>query len=380
MFLPLAFFVSAILLWLFYMLYIRHKLVVGKNEFGQAFGHGIGIWRFLIFLLFLAALLLLATKSIPFDVKVVDENSIAIYYVLAWIALVVIGDLGRQFLRSPVLKLENKDKINSRYQLFILTVVTILVLIGCLFLVKKLGNIGPVIAAVIGWIFQDYIKGFISYCHLLSSGLLHIGDWIVVKKYGVSGIVMDCSLLTVTVRNWDNTISSIPMYSLQAESFQNNHEVLDGKTTGRRMKRRFIIDTSSIHVVAEEERQRLLDCLRKMGEDTIAVENAKADSLNISLFRHYLRHWLMNNDEVCRSPRLMVSLKEPQPEGVPLEVYVFILRTPTDQFVVVQSEIQEHILMTMPLFGLRLYQRFSSHGTFEDMKDLSIDSGEEDYE
>ena len=341
-------------MWFFYTLYIRRILVVGKNEFGNAFGHGIGIGRVQLFLLFIAALLTLTTKSIPFCGKVVNENSFVIYYVLAWIALIVIGDLGRQFLRSPVLDLKNKDKLNSSYQLFILAVVTILVLIGCLFLVKKLGNIGPVIAAVIGWIFQDYIKGFISYCHLLSSGLLHIGDWIVVKKYGVSGIVMDCSLLTVTVRNWDNTISSIPMYSLQAESFQNNHEVLDGKTTGRRMKRRFIIDTSCIHVVTDDERQRLVDCLKKMGEDTIAVENANANSLNISLFRHYLRHWLMNNDEICRSPRLMVSLNEPQPEGVPLEVYVFILKTHTDQFVVVQSEIEEHILMTMPLFGLGL--------------------------
>lgn len=369
-------------MWFFYTLYIRRILVVGKNEFGNAFGHGIGIWRVLLFLLFIAALLTLTTKSFPFCGKVVNENSFVIYYVLAWIALIVIGDLGRQFLRSPVLDLKNKDKLNSSYQLFILAVVTILVLIGCLFLVKKLGNIGPVIAAVIGWIFQDYIKGFISYCHLLSSGLLHIGDWIVVKKYGVSGIVMDCSLLTVTVRNWDNTISSIPMYSLQAESFQNNHEVLDGKTTGRRMKRRFIIDTSCIHVVTDDERQRLVDCLKKMGEDTIAVENANANanSLNISLFRHYLRHWLMNNDEICRSPRLMVSLNEPQPEGVPLEVYVFILKTHTDQFVVVQSEIEEHILMTMPLFGLRLYQRFSSHETFEDMKELSMNNGDEEYE
>ena len=205
------------------------------------------------------------------------------------------------------------------------------------------------------------IKGVISYWHLRQAGLLHFGDWIIVKKHDINGMIIDCTLLTVTVRNWDNTISSIAMYSLQAESFQNNQEVLDGKTSGRRMKRDFMIDTSTVHVVAKEEKQQIENSLRIMGEDTIALQNAKPNVLNITLFRLYLRHWLMNHDDICRFPRLIVALKEPLPEGIPMEVYVFILKTRLAQFELVQSEIEEHILLTMQLFGLRLFQRLSAY-------------------
>lgn len=344
-----------------YRIYIRRALILSANNQKRAFGHGIGIWRLLALLLVVSSFCILFTRSLPVGTKFVDGCSPIVYYSLSWGALFVIGDIVRKILRSSLLDNKTKDKLNSGLQALILLIVTILVLIGVAYLLVKIKDYGPVLALLFGWIFQDYLKGIISYCHLRQAGLLHFGDWIIVKKYEVSGMIIDCTLLTITVRNWDNTISSIPMYSLQAESFQNNQEMLDGKTTGRRMLRDFVIDTSTIHILADDEKQKIEDNFREMGEDTITLENAKPYSLNISLFRLYLRHWLMSNDDVCRFPRLIVSLKEPQPEGVPLEIYVFITKTSLAQFELVQSEIEEHVIKTMQLFGLRLYQRLSAY-------------------
>ena len=344
-----------------YSCYARRKCILSKNTVSKAIGQGLGTKRLLGFFAITAIFFWICSNGAHKDGTTFGLNNNLVLYLLSWIFLGLIGGMVRKILRSSILDNKQKDRLNSWLQASILLIVTILVFVGVWELISQCKEYGAIIAAVLGWIFQDYIKGVISYLHLRQAGLLHFGDWIIVKKYEISGMVIDCTLLTVTVRNWDNTISSIAMYSLQAESFQNNQEMLDGKTSGRRMKRDFMIDTSTVHVVAKEEKQQIENSLRIMGEDTIALQNAKPNILNISLFRLYLRHWLMNHDDICRFPRLIVALKEPLPEGIPMEVYVFILKTRLAQFELVQSEIEEHILLTMQLFGLRLFQRLSAY-------------------
>lgn len=368
------------LVWIIYGYYARRKCILSNNTASKAFGQGVDKKQMFFFLLITAIFFLLCINGADKIVTALELNRNLMLYLLSWLFLVLIGYMVRKILRSSILDNNAKDKLNSWLQTSILLIVTILVFVGVWKLISVFKEYGTIIAAVLGWIFQDYIKGVISYWHLRQAGLLHFGDWIIVEKYGISGMVIDCTLLTVTVRNWDNTISSIAMHSLQAESFQNNQEVLDGKTSGRRMKRDFIIDTSTVRVITGEEKLRIENCLREMGEDTIALENAKSNSLNISLFRLYLRHWLMNHDEICRFPRLIVALKEPLPEGIPLEVYVFILKTRLAQFELVQSEIEEHILLTMQLFGLRLYQRLSAYDVAENKLQTFEDTKEDEYE
>ena len=379
-FLLYIYIVVALPVWGFYSYYFRRKFILSNNTASKAFGQGINKKRMFFFLLITAIFFWLCIKGAGKIGTTLVLSRNLMLYLLSWGLLVIIGDMVRKILRSSILDNNAKDKLNSWLQTSILLIVTILVFVGVWKLISVFKEYGTIIAAVLGWIFQDYIKGVISYWHLRQAGLLHFGDWIIVKKHGISGMVIDCTLLTVTVRNWDNTISSIAMHSLQAESFQNNQEVLDGKTSGRRMKRDFIIDTSTVHVITDEEKLKIENCLRELGEDTIALENAKSNSLNISLFRLYLRHWLMNNDEICRFPRLIVTLKEPIPEGIPLEVYVFILKTRLAQFELVQSEIEEHILQTMQLFGLRLYQRLSAYDVAENKLQTFEDTKEDEYE
>ena len=368
------------LVWIIYGYYARRKCILSNNTASKAFGQGVDKKRMLGFLAITAIILLLFSKGLGEAEETFRIKNYIILYFFFWGFLGLTGNMVRKILRSSVLDNNVKDKLNHWLQTSILLIITLLVFVGVWKLISGFKEYGTIIAAVLGWIFQDYIKGVISYWHLRQAGLLHFGDWIIVQKYGISGMVIDCTLLTVTVRNWDNTISSIAMHSLQAESFQNNQEVLDGKTSGRRMKRDFIIDTSTVRVITDEEKLRIENCLREMGEDTIALENAKSNSLNISLFRLYLRHWLMNHDEICRFPRLIVALKEPLPEGIPLEVYVFILKTRLAQFELVQSEIEEHILLTMQLFGLRLYQRLSAYDVAENKMQTFEDTREDEYE
>ena len=229
------------------------------------------------------------------------------------------------------------------------------------------------LAALMGWIFQDAIKGIVSFFHLRINGLLHIGDWIEVHSHGIDGIITEVSLVTVTVRNWDNTISNISLSALQTGAFKNNQEMLDGKTSGRRMNKFFNIDASSIKCLSASDIQKLIETLNEYGEETLAieVETAKREGkpvLNIFLYRMYLRHWLMNNNKLSRGPFLMVNLQEPTERGVPLQVFTYILETSFIPYELVQSEIIDHILMTMKWFGLRLFQQPSG----KDVSNVSI--------
>ncbi len=228
-------------------------------------------------------------------------------------------------------------------------------------------------ATILSLIFQDAIKGVVAYFHLRSNGLMHIGDWIQVPEKNIDGKIEDVSLSTVSVRNWDNTISSISLAILQAGAFKNNQEMIDKKTSGRRMYRSFTIDTRSIRPLSTEEISALEKLLESYGEDTISLRMSNIKSmhqLNIYLFRMYLRHWLMNHDDISRHPRLIVRLMEPTSEGIPIQVYTYITSTSVMPFELIQSEITEHILLSMEWFGLRLYQKPSG----QDIESIITDS------
>ncbi|MBO7113852.1 MAG: mechanosensitive ion channel [Bacteroidaceae bacterium] len=215
-------------------------------------------------------------------------------------------------------------------------------------------------AAVLGLIFNDSIKGIVAYYHLRANNLLHIGDWIEVPSQNIDGEIVEITLVTVSVRNWDNTVSNVAIVSLQNGAFKNNQCVMDGLTTGRMIDCTFIVDTSSIHSVDNKEVEGLVSLLNEKGEDSITLARYEAGTqlkTNIHLYRMYINHWLMNNPELTRYPRLIVCIKEPAPDGIPLQVMVFSVKTAFMQYEDVRSAVIEHIILSMEWFGLRLYQR-----------------------
>ena len=216
-----------------------------------------------------------------------------------------------------------------------------------------------ILGTVLGWVFQDTIKGVMAFLHVRLNHLLSIDDWIQVPKYNVDGEVKRITLTTVTVYNWDTTVSSIPTSALYSDHFINLQRMALGKTYGRLMKKDFLLDTSLFHPLsaAEVERLKQMDELRRFLSEEEILEGA----INAHLYRRYIYHWLMNDPVVSQQPRLMVSWQEQKEVGMTLQVYVHIMKGGYSAFEWQQSRITEHIVESLDWFGLRLYQSPSSH-------------------
>lgn len=225
-----------------------------------------------------------------------------------------------------------------------------------------------VIGVVLGWIFQDTIKSVVAFFYLRANNLLKIGDWIEVPSHGINGFVKGITLTTVSLENWDTTMSAFPTYILHSGHFKNYQYMLDGKTHGRRMLKTFIIDTGWIHNMSQDDLDRL-KCVDNLNEgekqfltwfETQRKEKGKS-ILNIELYRQYIYHWLMHHPHVSHEPRLIVRWLEQVPEGMPIQIYAFITDSSLAAFEWQQSQIIEHIIEALAWFDLQLYQRASGY-------------------
>lgn len=233
-----------------------------------------------------------------------------------------------------------------------------------------------VIGTLLGWIFQDKIKGVVTFLHLRSHNLLKIGDWLKIDSLGVDGEVKHMTLTSVTIYNWDTTTSTIPMSYLQSGHFINLQNMMEGKTYGRRMYKTFILDTGWFRVLSEDEIDELKKAINcRKNETDISSEDLMRDSifmnlseneikkgvLNAQLYRLYIFHWLMNHKHISQHPRLIVRWMDQKEYGMELQVYAFIIDSNLAAFEWQQSQIIEHIIKSMDWFGLRLYQSPSAY-------------------
>lgn len=216
-----------------------------------------------------------------------------------------------------------------------------------------------VFGAVLGWIFQDTIKSVVAFFYLRSNHLLKIGDWIEVKEHGIDGMLKRISLTTVVIENWDTTTSCFPTYILHAECFKNNQKMMEGRTHGRQMLKTFIIDTGWIHALTEDDVKRLNEDLNI--DTPFKEQYIKEGLLNIEVFRHYIYHWLMQCSHVSHEPRLIVRWLEQTNEGMPLQIYAFIMDSSLAPFEWQQSQIIEHVIKAMTWFDIQLYQSPSGY-------------------
>ncbi len=344
--------IALLLLLIFLPLLFRRRLIYSGNKFL----HIIGSLASFPNAFFFAAALISTILLLYYGMKVWTVLS------LSAMLVVLISSISKVMNLFRFENMFQKDNINN------VALIAILIILGAFmaYIINVFGITSDNFVAyglcgtILTLVFQDSIKGVVSYFHLRSSGLLHMGDWIQVPDKNVDGRIEDVSLVTVTVRNWDNTISSLPLSSLQTGAFRNNQEMADRKTTGRHMIRSFTVDMNSIHTMTQDDVKFLKELMDSYGEDTISLKmsgNGTSPMLNIHLFRMYLRHWLMTHDDISRLPCLSVRLMEPTAEGLPLQVYTYITSTDSMPFDLIQSEITEHILLTMSWFGLRLYQK-----------------------
>ena len=237
------------------------------------------------------------------------------------------------------------------------------------------------LTAVLMFVFKDILMGFIAGIQLIANKMVAPGDWIEMKKYGADGDVLEITLTTVKVKNFDNTITTIPTYALINESFKNWRNMnLSG---GRRIKRFVYIDLSSIKFCSTKmlEKFNKIQLIRKTIADRkheIMEYNKlhKVDEstlvngrrlTNIGIFRSYVEAYLMQHPMIHQKMTFIVRQLAPGEKGLPIEIYVFCKDTNWNTYESVQADIFDHILAVVPEFDLQVFQEPSG----SDFKNIS---------
>lgn len=204
-------------------------------------------------------------------------------------------------------------------------------------------------SAVLMLVFKDSITGLVAGIRLTSNNMVSKGDWITVDKLGANGVVEDITLSTVKVRNFDNTIVTLPPQKLIEDSFQNWQGMQ--QSGGRRVTRMIYIDFHSIGIADDNIKQRLVE--RKL----INKADIHTNVVNLTLFRNYIEWWIYNNKEVNTDLTFMVRQLQPTNTGLPIEVYFFLKNKEWKTYEHNLAEIMERIYAFAPEFGLKIYQR-----------------------
>ena len=225
-------------------------------------------------------------------------------------------------------------------------------------------------AAIVMLIFKDSILGFVSGIQLSANDMLKVGDWIEMPKYGANGTVIEVTLNTVKVRNWDNTITTIPPYLLVSDSFQNWRGMRE--SGGRRVKRSINIDMTSVRfctpeMLAKYRKIQLLKDYVEQTEEVIEkynVENGIDNSIlvngrrqtNLGVFRAYLTAYLKSLPDVNQELTCMVRQLQPTDRGIPIELYFFCALKDWVPYEGVQADVFDHVLAIIPEFDLQVFQ------------------------
>lgn len=269
------------------------------------------------------------------------------------------------------------------------TVQVILFFIGGIIIVSILIDKLPMVlltglgasAAVLMLVFKDSIMGFVSGIQLSANNMLKVGDWIEMPKYGADGTVIEVTLNTVKVRNWDNTITTIPPYALVSDSFQNWRGMQE--SGGRRIKRSIRIDMNSVkfctpEMLAKYRKIRLLkdyieetekvveEYNKEHGIDNSVLVNGRRQT-NLGVFRAYLTNYLRSLPAVNQDLTCMVRQLQPTEQGIPLELYFFSSIKAWIPYEGVQADVFDHVLAIIPEFDLHVFQ----NPTGEDFRALS---------
>lgn len=308
--------------------------------------------------------------------------AVDIYLVCIWLGvffaiLDAIHDLAQQSGRAkrvPVKGFVQAVKLLATLVGLILILATVLGK-SPVYLLSGLGAL----TAVLLLVFRDAILGFVAGIMISVNEMVRIGDWIEMPKAGADGDVIDVSLTTVKVQNWDKTITSIPTKRFISDSFKNWRGMQE--SGGRRIKRSLFLDQQSVHFLDAEERKRLYRFslledylvnkrkeidewnakLAERGQEPVNTRRAT----NIGTFRAYVERYLRAHPGVHQNMTLLVRQLSPTADGLPLEIYCFTNTVVWAQYEAIQSDIFDHLLAILPEFGLRVFQ----HPSGSDMRD-----------
>ncbi|HEB51102.1 MAG TPA: mechanosensitive ion channel family protein [Desulfobulbus sp.] len=227
------------------------------------------------------------------------------------------------------------------------------------------------LTAVTMLVFRDSILGFVASIQLTGTDMLRVGDWIEMESHGADGEVLDISIHSVRVQNWDKTITTIPTYQLIAKSFKNWRGMAE--SGGRRIKRSLHLDMNSIRFITDDElegfagielirdyvrakQREIEEYNRAHGVDTSVMINGRRQT-NIGIFRAYIAAYLRQHPKIRKDMTFLVRHLEPGPEGLPIQVYVFSGDQVWANYEAIQADIFDHLLAALPWFHLRVFQK-----------------------
>lgn len=251
--------------------------------------------------------------------------------------------------------------------IFIFTIVSICVIFG----IKGttiVGSLGA-ITAVLVLVFRDTILGFVTGIHVATSKSLKVGDWIGIPKYNIEGNILDISLLTTKISNFDKTISSIPTYDLLTTEIKNLQVMSESNT--RRIKKSIVFNITSFKFLNDEEIEKLKDInlisdylnqkISEINKEKASIEHRDKiingrQLTNIGVFRHYAQKYLENDPEIDKESPIMVRQLEITTQGLPMEIYCFANDSKWVRFEQIQADIFDHLLVASKEFDLQIMQ------------------------
>lgn len=321
------------------------------------------------------------------------HGAVTIYLIFIWLSVLF------ALLNAIQAIVESKEKNKGvPVKGFMQAIKLVATVVGLIFVLSVLLNKTPIylfsglgaLTAVLMFVFKDAILGFIAGIQISANNMVKVGDWIEMPKAGADGDVIDVSLTTVKVQNWDKTISTIPTYSLISDSFKNWKGM--SASGGRRIKRSINFDVSSIGFANEDQLESwskiglVSDHLNRKRED-IARDNEKLGDAanvlgngrrltNIGTFRAYCLSYLKNHPHIHQDMTLLVRQLQPTEHGLPIEIYVFVNNTNWGFYEGVQSDIFDHMLSVAKVFDLKVFQEPSGSDVIAGMAALSAKKSE----
>lgn len=327
-------------------------------------------------------------KTVPIALKdftyweYVFSKSITTFIIL--ISLWIIRSIFNAFGDYLKLKPDYNDKpIDSYVQvsmliLWILGILSIILLLFDIAVDKLLATVGAV-SAVIILIFKDTILGIVASIQVTVNDIVRIGDWITIEKFGADGDVIEINLATVKVRNFDNTTTTVPTYSLISDSFKNWRGMQ--KSGGRRIKRHILIKANSVRFVHRDEipdfkkiqlisnyvetRQADIDKYNQVNEIDKSLSVNGRNLTNLGLFRKYINSYIETHPGVNKNMTIMCRHLQPTEKGIPIEIYVFTSDKRWINHEYIMADIFDHIIASVAYFDLEIFELPSGKGYIE---------------
>ncbi len=367
---------ALIVYWLLrnYLLKIIHKITLKTtNQWDDALMNAGVFHRFL-------RLIPLTFISICIDRSMPDHFTMLKRIIFA--VIILNGTRAIEAFLNAISEVYHKSRNHNRKPIrpLIQSLIIVLYLFSGIFIISVLLNKEPWhlfgllggLTAITMLVFKDTILGFVAGIQLSANDMVREGDWIEMPKYGADGDVIEVTINTVKVRNWDKTISTIPTYALISDSFKNWRGM--SESAGRRIKRSICIDMNTVRFADEamlerfrqmellkdyiEKRQSEIDHANKEGKIDLSatIVNGRRQT-NLGIFRAYLTEYLHNHPKIHSKMTFLIRHLQPTAQGLPIEIYVFSNDKEWANYEAIQADIFDHILATVPEFDLKIYQQ-----------------------